>query len=46
MIEQLIIFVEGTTDELFIREVFNDELLRICHNYLTVIYVYLLPIHQ
>ena len=33
MIEQLIIFVEGTTDELFIREVFNDELLRICHNY-------------
>lgn len=34
MIEQLIIFVEGTTDELFIREVFNDELLRICHNYI------------
>ncbi len=38
MIEELHIFVEGSTDSLFVKEVFNDVLLKICNRYTIVEY--------
>lgn len=38
MIEELHIFVEGSTDSLFVKEVFNDVLLKICNKYTIVEY--------
>lgn len=38
MIKELHIFVEGSTDSLFVKEVFNDVLLKICNRYTIVEY--------